>query len=77
LLQWWQSVAREIEKGLTANGLLSLIVAAVEDFPHNPIFQRSRSLDEKFREFDAILARTETLQRPLPSSCILRDRSQD
>ncbi len=43
-IEFWESVCRQLEKGLTAGGLPALLRAAAEEFPYNPTFQRGLTL---------------------------------
>ncbi len=43
-VQYWESVCRELEKGLAAGGLAALLRAAANAYPHNPTFQRGLQL---------------------------------
>lgn len=39
-VQYWESVCRELEKGLVAAGLASLLREAAAAYPHNPAFRQ-------------------------------------
>ncbi len=42
--QYWESVCRELEKGLVAGGIAALLRAAANAYPYNPTFQRGLQL---------------------------------
>ncbi len=43
-IQYWQSVCRELEKGLVAGGLAALLREAAGAYPYNPAFQHGLRL---------------------------------
>lgn len=46
-LDYWRTVAREIDKGLVPNGTEALLDAALRAYPHNPVFGELRGLPPK------------------------------
>lgn len=43
-VQYWESVCRELEKGLIAGGLAALLREAANAYPYNPLFQQGLQL---------------------------------
>ena len=43
--RYWESVVRELDRGLTADGLSGLVAAAAEVYPHNSVFREWRQVE--------------------------------